>query len=433
MSRPRVEPVRHLGRLALVTLGLNGVIGGGIFVLPAQVAALSGAASTIAYVLAGATALGIGASLALLGRRFETSGGPYAYASAAFGPAAGFQVGWLFCLARLTAMANLLNGAALYVGALLPDFALPGPRAAFILAAAAIVLGVLVAGIRQTALAAEVLALAKVAPLLLVGVAGLWLMSPERLAPAAVEPGSMLRSVLLLIYAFTGFETLTVPAEEARAPRRDIPVALGVTLGIVCGLYLLVHVAALGGLENLAAEPAPLATLADRLAGPSGRVAMTIVATISMAGCALASLVGASRMLYAMSAARQIPSAIGALELRRRTPAVAALLTAVIAAALAIFGGYAFLAAVSSGSRLLIYLACCLAALRGAAGTVAAAGTAGAVARGIPLLTAAAIVVLLFGLKPSEVLFGMIGVGVGLGLFLLARFGRREPESAEAT
>jgi amino acid transporter len=425
VSRPRVEPVRHLGRLALITLGLNGVIGGGIFVLPAQVAALSGASSTIAYLLAGAVALGIGTSLALLGARFETSGGPYAYAAAAFGPAAGFQVGWLFCLARLTAMANLLNGAALYLGALLPRLAEPGPRAALILAAAAVVLGVLVAGIRQTALAAEVLAVAKVAPLLLLGVAGLWLVGPERLRPEAVEPGSMLRSVLLLIYAFTGFETLTVPAEEARAPRRDIPIALGATLGIVCGLYLLVHVAALGGLENLAGETAPLATLADRLAGPPGRLAMTLVATVSMAGCALASLVGASRMLYAMAAAGQIPRTLGALDPRRRTPAVAAILTATIGAGLAIFGGYAFLAAVSSGSRLLIYLACSLAALRGA--------SAGALARGVPVVTAAAIVVLLFGLKPSEVLFGMIGVGVGLGLFFLARFGRRETEGAEAT
>jgi len=425
VSRPRVEPVRHLGRLALVTLGLNGVIGGGIFVLPAQVAALSGAASTIAYLLAGAVALGIGTSLAFLGARFETSGGPYAYAAAAFGPVAGFQVGWLFCLARLTAMANLLNGAALYLGALLPRLAEPGPRALLILAAAAIVLGVLVAGIRQTALAAEALAVAKVAPLLLLGVAGLWLVAPEHLRPAAVEPGSLLRSVLLLIYAFTGFETLTVPAEEARAPRRDIPIALGATLGIVCALYLLVHVAALGGLENLAAETAPLATLADRLAGSSGRLAMTLVATVSMAGCALASLVGASRMLYAMAAAGQIPRRLGALDPRRRTPAVAAVLTATIAAALAIFGGYAFLAAVSSGSRLLIYLACSLAALRGA--------PAGAVARAVPMVTAGAIVVLLFGLKPSEVLFGMIGVGVGLGLFFLARFGRRDTEGAEAT
>ncbi|HKQ97443.1 MAG TPA: APC family permease, partial [Candidatus Polarisedimenticolia bacterium] len=234
MSRPRVEPVRHLGRLALVTLGLNGVIGGGIFVLPAQVAALSGPTSLIAYLLAGAVALGIGTSLAFLGARFEVSGGPYAYAARAFGPAAGFQVGWLFTLARLTAMANLLNGAALYLGALVPRLAESGPRAAVILVAAAVVLGVLVAGIRQTALAAEILAAAKVLPLLLIGVAGLWLVAPERLQPAPLEPGSMLRSVLLLIYAFTGFETLTVPAEEARAPRRDIPFALVATLSIVC-------------------------------------------------------------------------------------------------------------------------------------------------------------------------------------------------------
>jgi basic amino acid/polyamine antiporter, APA family len=432
VSRSGVAPVRHLGRGALVAVGLNSVIGGGIFILPATVAALAGSTSLFAYGAAAAIAFGIGTTLARLATRHEASGGPYTYVEAAFGPFAGFQIGWLFCLARLTALANLLNGAALYLGALWPALGRPLPRAILILACVALVTGILVSGIRRTATAADLLALAKVLPLVALGLAGLLLVDPSRLLPAPVGPGSFARAVLLLIYAFTGFEILTVPAEESLDPRRDMPSALRLTLAAVCAIYMLVHVAALGALGDLAREPAPLAALAARLAGEPARVGMTLIASLSMAGCGLASLLGASRMLYALSSAGRIPAVLGALEPRRRTPALAAVLGAACAAVLAISGSYVYLAALSSGSRLLIYLGCCLAALRRAPASAADAAPAGPRRALVPSLTAAAIGVLLFMLEPREVVSGMIGVGAGLGLYLLARTRRRASDTQEA-
>jgi basic amino acid/polyamine antiporter, APA family len=437
----RVQPVRHLGLVRLLGVGINGVIGGGIFILPADVAGLVGPASLLSYAAAGAIVFGIGTALARLATRHDVSGGPYAYVASAFGPFAGFQVGWLFCLARLTALANLLNGAARYIGALLPALARPVPRALVILACAAIITGILLSGIRRTSMATGVLAVLKVAPLVALGLLGLLLLDPARLHPGPVEPGSFLRSVLLLIYAFTGFEILTVPAEESLQPRRDVPAALRATLFTVSAIYILVQVAALGALPDLAGEKAPLAALAALVAGEPARIVMTLVATLSMAGCGLASLLGASRMTYSLSAAGQIPAFLGALEPRRRTPATAALLFGALGAVLAIAGGYAFLAAVSAGSRLLIYLACCGAAMkRVPAGTAdadraAIGGAPVAPDRGIvaPLVTAVAIVALLFQLEPDEVSFGMIGVGAGLGLYGLARWRRLAVSTKEAS
>lgn len=414
-----VAPLRHLGRLRLVSLGLNSVIGGGIFILPATVAGLIGPASLFAYLVAGGVVLGIGLALGRLAARFETSGGPYVYVQRTFGPFAGFQAGWLFCLARLTALANLLNGAALYLGALLPGLARPAARAALIVGFAAVIIAINAFGIRQTSGAADILAVVKIAPLILIGLAGLFLIQAERFAPSAVAPEAFLRSVLLLIFAFTGFEILTVPAEESLRPRSDMPFALLLTIGIVCGLYLVIHAAVLGGLPALASEKAPLASLSGLLLGESGRIGMTAVAAVSMVGCSLLSLFGATRLLYAMSGAGQIPPFIGALDERRRTPVVASLLTGGLGAGLAILGGYAFLAAVSSGSRLLIYLACCLACLAPAAVERAPRG------RAVPVVTAVAIFVLLLTLERREVVFGMIGVGAGMGLYLIARAGRR--------
>ena len=450
MTGAGVAPIRHLGRLALVAIGLNSVIGGGIFILPATVTALVGPASLFAYVAAAAIVFGIGSALARLAAHHENSGGPYAYVERAFGPFAGFQIGWLFCLARLTALANLLNGAALYLGALVPWLARPLPRALLILACAAAITGILLGGIRRTAAAADILAVAKLAPLVLIGLAGLVLVDPVHLQPAPVEPGPFVRSVLLLIYAFTGFEVLTVPAEESLQPRRDVPAALRATLLIVCSVYMLVHVAALGALADLGGETAPLAALAAMLAGEPGRIGMTLIATVSMAGCGLASLLGASRMIYALSAVVRMPAGLGDLEPRRRTPARAALLVGAAGAGLAIAGGYAFLAAISSGSRLLIYLACCLAAMRRAPAPAAAVtGPAAAVTAPVaeprrlpaevrrllaPALTAGAILTLLFfGLQRREAILGMIGIGAGLGLYLLFRRRRRTLTTQEAS
>ena len=409
-----VRPVRHLGLLRLVAVGLNSVIGGGIFILPATVAALLGHGSLVAYLLAGVVVLGIGTVLGRLASGFDASGGPYVYVERAFGPVAGFQIGWLFWLARTTAMGNLMNGAALYLGALWPSLAEPLPRAALIALCACLVTGINIAGIRHTAAASNLFAVLKVAPLLVVGLAGLILFeAPTFAAFLPPEPRALLRAVLLLIYAFTGFETLTVPAEESLEPRRDMPRALLATVVLVSAIYLLVHAAALGALPDLGGEKAPLATLAGMEFGPGGRLAMTAAAALSMAGCSLASLLGGTRTLYAMSASSRIPGWIGALHPANRTPVRAALLTGGIATVLAIVGGFAFLAAVSAGTRLLMYGACCLAGLKARTGWL------------VPGLTVAAIAVLLLGLEPFEVLFGMIGIGVGWVLSILAGSGRR--------
>ena len=415
-----VRPVRHLGPVRLVAVGLNSVIGGGIFILPATVAGLLGHASLVAYLVAGAVVLGIGTVLGRLASRFDASGGPYAYVERAFGPLAGFQIGWLFWLARTTAMGNLMNGAALYLGALWPLLAEPLPRAGVIVLCACVVTGINIAGIRQTASASNLFAVLKVAPLLIVGIAGVALIETERLVPGPFEPQSLLRAVLLLIYAFTGFETLTVPAEESLRPRRDMPRALLATVVIVCGIYLLVHASALGALPDLGTEKAPLATLAGMEFGPGGRIAMTVAAALSMAGCTLASLLGGTRILYAMSAGSRIPRWIGALHPGSRTPVRALVLTGGIATGLAIAGGFAFLAAVSAGTRLLMYGACCLAGLKAPGGAL------------VPAVTTAAIAVLLFGLEPKEVLFGMIGIGFGWVLSILAGPGRRERAREES-
>jgi len=437
---PAVAPIRHLGRFRLVAVGINSVIGGGIFIMPAEVASLVGPAGIVAYLVAGLVVIGVGLALASLAARYEISGGPYLYVHRAFGEFAGFQVGWLFCLARLTAMANLVNGFARYLGALLPWAAEPAGRAAVIAACSALIITINMIGIRQTSRASNLFAIAKVLPLVILGIGGLSFLQAENFTPVPVAPLSFLRAVLLLIFVFSGFEILTVPAEESLQPRRDMPFALIATILTVCAIYLLVHTVATGMLPGLASDQAPLATAAGVLAGPYGRYAMTAVAATSMAGCALISLVGGTRLMYAMSAARQIPHWMGSLHGVWRTPVRATLLMGVIGTALAIASAYNTLAAISAGTRLLVYLACCLACLRGsrAAGSEEpgreSAASAGAGGRIMAALTSVAIVALLCALKRDEIIGGVAGIALGTVLYsgMSLAAGARRRHAAEA-
>jgi amino acid transporter len=424
-----IAPIRHLGRLRLVAVGVNSVIGGGIFIMPAVVAGRLGSTSLIAWVAAAAVVAGVGLALGRLAALHDRSGGPYVYVHRAFGPLAGFQAGWLFCIARVTAAASLLNGFARYVGALLPAGGTPAGRAALVVACALFVTGVNIAGIRPTSSVANALAVIKVAPLLLIGAAGLFAGDPARLVPVAAAPMEFARSVLLLVFAYTGFEIMTVPAEESLRPRRDMPAALALTIGTVCAVYLLVQAMTLGLVDNLGKEAAPLATAAGVLAGDPGRWAMTLLAALSITGCTLAGQVGGSRILYAMSEARQVPRSFGTLHPVWRTPVTASLLMGGVGALLAILAAYEWLSAVSTGARLLVYLACCLACLRRpAAAGEAEAQPGGRAGRPLALITAAVVAALLTALEPTEAIAGMIGIAVGIVLYLAARRDRAAAE-----
>src|SRR5262249_6731998 len=155
--------------------------------------------------------LGIGAVLGRLAGRFESSGGPYAYIERAFGPLAGFLAGWLFYTARTPSMGNLPNGAPPYLRARWAVLQAPVPRGAVIVLLAVLVTGLDIAGIRQASRASDLFTFLKVVPLLVVGLAGLFFVEPSRLVPHGTQSYPFLRTVLLLMYAFTGFESMVVP------------------------------------------------------------------------------------------------------------------------------------------------------------------------------------------------------------------------------
>src|SRR5258705_3696833 len=218
---------RGLRRWHLLALVVNSVIGAGIFGLPSQVYALAGTYSLAAYAVA-AIAIGvIVLCFAEVGSRFNATGGPYLYARVAFGRLVGFQVGWLMWIARINGFASLTNLFVTYLAFFIPAVHVAAGRALVIVVVVAVLAIVNIIGLRTTALATNVLTAGKLIPLVVLVIAGVFFIDPQRFSNAIVPSyRSFSQATLLLVFAYMGFEGAVIPAGEVRDPRRDVPFSL---------------------------------------------------------------------------------------------------------------------------------------------------------------------------------------------------------------
>jgi APA family basic amino acid/polyamine antiporter len=351
---------RSLRRWDLVGVVLNGVIGAGIFGLPSKIFSLTGADSIFAF---GACAVCVSILVlcfAEVASRYSGTGGPYLYARETYGSTVGFTVGWLVWMARLTSFSANCNLLPTYL-----DFFFPGagsgvPRALIITAVVVLMTILNVRGVRLAADASNALAAGKLVPLAVFILAGLFFLDPSRFVFTA-SPGyhPFSQSVLLLVYAFTGFEMAVIPAGEARRPERDLPIALMIGMATVVTFYVLIQVVSIGTLPNLAASERPLADAAHRFLGTWGAVMITVGIVISLAGNLNVLLLAASRVLFAMSEGGELPPQLQAIHARYRTPVVAVLGTSVVMLALTLSGTFIYLITISTISRLITYMVTC--------------------------------------------------------------------------
>ena len=214
--------IRGIRRWDLVAVAINGIIGGGIFGLPAPVFKLIGSYSLVAFVVCAVVVTLIILCFAEVGSRFDETGGPYLYAREAFGSTVGFEIGWLIWLARLTAFAANCNLLVAYLGYFLPAATNPVWRASIIIIVVTLLATVNLVGIRQAAMVSNFFTIGKLIPLILFIAVGLFFLNPQAFAMGPRPPAEAFsQSVLLLIYAFTGFEMATIPAGEVRDPKRN--------------------------------------------------------------------------------------------------------------------------------------------------------------------------------------------------------------------
>lgn len=419
-SSPKPALKRELGKWDLTGVGINQVIGSGIFLLPAALAAQVGGWSWIAVALVALLALLIALNFAEAGSRFEGTGGAYLYTRAAFGRFASFEVGWMLWVARATSWASVVNGLADALGFYWQG-ALAGPlRVAIISTVVLAIMAINLRGIRQSAIVVNTLTFAKLTPLVIFVLVGLPYVSTAPLAPGgALGWEQVSTTALLLIFAFGGYETIPVPAGEAKDPRRAVPFAMIVTVLVVAVLMILVQVVSLGTLPGLAASRTPLADAAALFMGGSGALLMTVGATISMTGNNMGQALSGSRNLYALAEQGDLPRIFGHVHRRFRTPDFAIVFTSVVSLGLALSGSFAAMAAASAVARLLVYVGTC-----GSVLVLRRESRASFTIPGGPVVPVVALVIsmaILYGASGLQLRVGLGALAVGAVLYLIAR------------
>ena len=354
--------VREIRQWDLIGVVINSMIGAGIFVLPAKAYGLIGAYSLVAFVICAFVVVLIILCFAEVSSRFTETGGPYRYAREAFGPAVGFQVGWMNWIARISAYATNCNLLIVYLSFFWPAAGAGYLRAIVITTLTLSLTAINYVGVRNAAITSNFFTIAKLLPLLLFIASGLFFLAPDNFALGDYPAyGSFSTAVLLLIYAFTGFENAGVPAGEIVNPRRNLPIAIMVAIAIVAIVYILVQAVCIGTLPNLGATERPLAEAASRFMGPIGASIIAAGAITSVIGNLNVSILSTPRIPFAMSVHNELPKGLAAVHPRFRTPHVAIVVTAALMLALTLSSTLIYALTVSTIARLLAYGATCAA------------------------------------------------------------------------
>jgi amino acid transporter len=352
-----------VGPLGLAANVVNIVIGAGIFVLPAAIAAQIGSAAPLAYIACAISMGAIALCFAEAGSRVPTSGGPYGYAEAAFGPFVGFIMAALVWLSAVLASAGIAAALVDVLAGFVPALAGPVPRAVVIVALFIALAAVNIAGAAPGARLVGLTTVAKLIPLVVFLIVGVFLVRPDNLTVTASNTGDFGRAMFLAIFAFSGMETALAVSGEVRAPSRSVPIGLLGAMGGVTAIYILIQVVAQGALgADLARSSTPLS---DALAGFSPGLASLLLAgaAISMSGYLAGNALSAPRLLFAAARDGFLPSMLAAIYPRTHAPAAAIIVHLVIAASLALTGTFIELAVLSTLATVGIYVLGCAAAV----------------------------------------------------------------------
>ncbi len=336
-------------------LSFNGIVGAGIFALPATLHLQFGGFSPWLFPMFALLVLVVAVPFARLAGHFQGSGGPVAY-TARFGPLVSFQVGWVYYVARTAALAANANVFATYAGAIAPPLGHPIGRIAVILALVGAVTAVNIVGVKRAVRALDLLTLLKAVPLIGFAIWGIAAFANAIPAPGPLPPLSGVEAAaLLVLYAFVGFENSVVPAGETARPERNIPRALVATVIATAALYFLVQLAYVAVMPPGPQPAAPLVAFATVLAGPAGGLILTLTALFSVAGNISGSMTSTPRVTFALASDRLLPGWFGRINERWQTPANSILFMGLAGAALAVTGSFVWLAVVSTLARLIVY------------------------------------------------------------------------------
>lgn len=355
------------GLFSIILLGINAIIGTGIFLLPNRAYAEVGVNSIFVIIFDALLVISIALCFAEMGGMYKNNGGPYIYAKEAFGGFVGFEVGIMKWAIAIIAWAAMAMGFPTALGAVWAPA--QNPIVQKVIAVSIIILlGIMnIMGVKVSKIMNNIVTTGKLLPLILFVTVGIFFIKGHNFTNPVAESGEVVlkgtfgSAALLIFYAFTGFESIGVAAGDMDNAKKNVPLAICIVLVLVAIIYTLIQVNSIGILgPELAATETPVATASEAFLGKWGRALVTAGTLISIGGINIASSFLTPRSGVAMSDENQLPSIISKRN-SKDVPYVAVIISCVLTALITLTGSFTTLAAISVVSRFAQYIPTCLA------------------------------------------------------------------------
>ena len=342
------KPPRVVGKLGATLMSVNGMIGAGIFALPAILYAEVGNFAPWMFLIFGVLYAASILISARLSNMFRSSGGPQLWAQVAFGPFIGFQVGWVLVLSMSAGRAATLYVLVSYLAVIFPIFLNPVWRAAALAILVLAVTWLTISGMKKSVGGLVIGTILKVSPILLLC---LFAFASGGIATEFTLPrfGAFESVALLVYFAFSGANSSAYSAGEFINPRRDLPITMLASLAMIITFYMAVQWAYIAaGAPQSSENTTPLSAAAGVVMGESGPLFLSLAAIFSIATNCLSFYIAGARVTYSMAERGLLPETFAHVSPRFKTPDRAILLFSAIVAVMLASGAFVFLATVTS-------------------------------------------------------------------------------------
>ncbi|MGL4730394.1 MAG: APC family permease [Clostridium sp.] len=358
---------KKIGFWSIVLLGINAIIGSGIFLLPNKAMDIIGPASLGVIIFDMLLVVSIAVCFAEVGGMFKKNGGPYVYAKEAFGDFVGFEVGFMKWAVSVIAWATMAVGFVTALSVVWPA-AGQGMTKNLIVVGIIVGLGIInILGVSISKVLNNIITVGKLVPLIIFIAIGIFFIKGSNFTPVfpggTYQSGSFGEAALLIFYAFTGFESIAVAAEDMENPEKNIPKAIITVMMIVSVIYILIQAVSIGILgEQLALTKTPVADASSVFLGSWGGMLVTAGTLISIGGINIAASFITPRTAVALAEDGLLPKALNKYN-SKGTPYIAIIVTVLLTIPVALSGSFTKLAAISVVSRFAQYIPTCLAVL----------------------------------------------------------------------
>lgn len=351
---------RELRFFDILCIGVNAIVGSGIFLIPGRLVAGVGPASVVLFVVCGLLLIPIGLCFAEAGSRVDRNGGPYNYVRTAFGNQLGFATGWIDVVTAFFSYAAAASGLPLYFATFVPGMdhgICPHLLSGFVVLALALIN---IRGIRMGANTINFFTIGKMLPLFFLVVIGAFFFKPHNFAPFTPHGLSPSWGLLLaVVFTYQGFEVISVPAGETKNPQRIVPKAVIGSIIISIFLYVLIQTVIIGSGAPIAGSERPLADTLIYLIGPIGIILISVGAIISMFGYCSGLALGTPRYLTVLCEDGFLPAIGAKRHLRYDTPYVAIIFFSVVTYFLTLFLDFNKLVDISATAVVMQYILTC--------------------------------------------------------------------------